>query len=188
MQDTQTSGGAVSAIPATLGDVAIVSSSSARLSHCHTAEDVMGLDDRIEAKRLEAMPEIVIEDTFVATSANGGKYFGVGAVIPAGLYVGRTTATMEVLSGTVSSGTNPRCWLNNAGLIFIVLSTSADVEVYTRGSSGASYPGDTFLMFAQSDVTIGNGSNNRGAYMAVSNAQANSSYEVTGRVELKKLL
>ena len=148
----------------------------------------MGLDDRIEAKRLEAMPEIVIEDTFVATSANGGKYFGVGAVIPAGLYVGRTTATMEVLSGTVSSGTNPRCWLNNAGLIFIVLSTSADVEVYTRGSSGASYPGDTFLMFAQSDVTIGNGSNNRGAYMAVSNAQANSSYEVTGRVELKKLL
>lgn len=150
----------------------------------------MGLDDRIEAKRLEAMPEIVIEETAVISDQNNnGKYFGVGTVVPAGVYVGRTTATMEVLSGKAGTSTLPRCWLRDSKLLFIQLTAASENSgLITGTSSGSSYPGDIFLMWSSRDVTVGSGSSNHGAYVAVDNPQTNSSYEVTGRVELRKLL
>lgn len=150
----------------------------------------MGLDERIEAKRLEAMPEIVIEDTVVISDPqNNLKYFGVGTVIPAGIYVGRTIASMEVLSGTVNaSSTRQKCTLSNSGLAFIRLSwVSNSSSVAISSSSGNNSPGDMFIVCASTDVTLGNRSS-EGAYVAVSNVQANSSYEVTGRIELRKLL
>lgn len=190
MQDTQTSGGgAVSAIPATLGDVALASASSARVSHSHPVEDVMGLDDRIDAKRLDAMPEIVIEHTSVISDPkNNVAYFGAGTLIPKGVYVGRTTASMEVLSGTAGSGTIPRCTLSNGSLAFVTIYVSGSSKSLNTSSSSSSTGSESiFIMYALSDAVISDSSLNS-AFVVVSNVQNSSSYEVTGRIELRKLI
>lgn len=87
-----------------MGDVAIVSSSSARLSHSHPAEDVMGLDDRIEAKRLEAMPEIVVEGRADLSTNAGSVPWGIDE-LPMGLYAAEVSVTpLGNHRGSVSVG------------------------------------------------------------------------------------
>lgn len=97
MEDLQMSGGGVSAIPATVGDLALGLSGKADAAHCHPAEDVMGLDDRIEAKRLEAMPETVID--IVKPAGSSGFQFSlsdIGVKIQPGVYA----AELESFGGT----------------------------------------------------------------------------------------
>lgn len=137
MQDTQTSGG-VSAIPATLGDVAIVSSSSARLSHSHPAEDVMGLDDRIEAKRLEAMPEIVVEGEITLTSAANADVLGNGFSLPAGIYVGMLEAWYSEGSPKMKVDVGIDTSISDS----IIVSAVNSNDTYTHKKVEASFEGD----------------------------------------------
>ena len=155
MQDGQTSGGgAVSAIPATLGDVAIVSSSSARASHSHVVEDVMGLDDKLE----EMFGDIVIEG--VTEYSGSFAFAGVGTVIPRGFWA------VSVETKTLSS--NPQVDVVIGG-VEIVAGKLGDQNVVAT------------VAIAEDCELSGDWSNRWCKIMFTDNSQGNVSYSVRMR-------
>lgn len=148
MEDLQMSGGGVSAIPATVGDLALGLSGKADVVHCHTAEDVMGLDDRIEAKRLEAMPEIVIDiDRSMGSGSVGIKVSDTGVTITPGVYM----AKLESFEGwcqlqlySSESNTNP-----NIALLPSYRTSSSSI------TSPRSSVGETVFFVISTTRTIG---------------------------------
>lgn len=96
-----------------MGDLALGLSGKSDTGHCHPVEDVMGLDDRIEAKRLEAMPEIVVEGRADLSTNAGSVPWGIDE-LPMGLYAAEVSVTPlgnhrgSVSVGFGSTGTTSR--------------------------------------------------------------------------------
>lgn len=87
-------GGAVNAIPATVGDLALGLSGKADAGHCHPVEDVAGLGEALERNPI---PAVDVEIEF----PTNGTYPAL--TVGPGLYYYELSATCEE-SFTVSSG------------------------------------------------------------------------------------
>lgn len=91
----------------------------------------MGLDDRIEAKRLEAMPEITEDVEFVLPASSAKTLFS-DIDIPVGVYAGRFELE-EVVPGSIDTAyVMATLVIDNQGSILI-------------GESGNRYPNQVYL-------------------------------------------
>ena len=144
----------------------------------------MGLDDRIEAKRLEAMPEIVVDGEIALKSSANADVLGSSFSLPAGIYVGMLEAWYSENSPKMKVDVGIDTSISDS----IIVSAINSNDAYTHKNVMASFEGDMVYLPLPIPFVLANRRNGKNLSVYARRMTGSQTTTIGYRVTFRRLI